>query len=65
MIEIDEIDYKRLIERSNRLTDGINYLKDHIIVGAYSPLFDEEEKQLDDEFSFEDLLYFLEGSDKE
>lgn len=27
MIEIDELDYKRLIERSNRLTRAIEYIE--------------------------------------
>ena len=58
---LDRKDFNYLMSKAHIVEEGISYIKRHLVLGSYSPLFDEKFYQLDDEFSYEDLLYILNG----
>lgn len=55
MIEIDELDYKRLIERSTRINKAIEYIE----------ILKDDNSRYYIENAFRDLLDILKGIDKD
>ena len=61
---LDRKDFDYLMSIGHYNDKAIEYINKHLVVDSYSPLYDEETKILDDEFSYEDLLCILEDKIK-